>query len=85
VGPKLTGSPGTEEYFNAFMPKHFINYPEPKSRLAHLWTGGSYIIEYGTDCIVMGNSHDGIPYCGPVLDKPKGLYMMGGFSGRGMV
>lgn len=38
-----------------------------------------------TDSVVMGYSHDGIPYCGPVLDKPKGLYMMGGFSGRGMV
>jgi glycine/D-amino acid oxidase-like deaminating enzyme len=33
-------SPGTEAYFKAFMPKHFVNYPEPESRLAHLWTGG---------------------------------------------
>jgi hypothetical protein len=40
---------------------------------------------HDTDFAVMGYSHDGIPYCGPVLDKPKGLYMMGGFTGRGMV
>jgi glycine/D-amino acid oxidase-like deaminating enzyme len=32
-------SDGTERYFLDFMPKHFINYPERESRLAHLWTG----------------------------------------------
>ena len=78
-------SPGTDAYFKALLPKHFVNYPEPESRLAHLWTGSEFT--HSDDCLipVMGYSHDGIPYCGPVLNKPKGLYMMGGFSGRGMV
>lgn len=45
----------------------------PEGRIRHEWSG------------IMGASADGLPYVGPIPNRPQGLWMCASFNGHGMV
>ncbi|KAK8869437.1 hypothetical protein IAR55_000001 [Kwoniella newhampshirensis] len=64
--------PGAVDYFTEYMPKHFVNWPDPTSNIDKVWTG------------ILGYSSDLLPYVGQHPSQPPGLYVIAGFHGHGM-